>query len=241
MKSVIKHGIQRAFLRKRLFRIFVVVPACLFGVGILLRAHTFYSTKITWSADVSRIVYSNCASCHHPGGSAFSLMTYREARPWAESIKHQVLTRSMPPWNAVKGFGEFKNDRGLSQENIEIIAEWIEGGAPEGNPLYMPPQPTFGKSTTNDRAVGSPRDFLGVTTLKHPLDAVGIVPKNVPDTGVLQVIAERPDGSIEPLIWVEKFNPTYTSPYYFRKMLNFPAGTKIEVTPHTGSVSLLIK
>ena len=117
---------------------------CVFAVmSLLLPAHPLYTTKITWSREVSRIVYNQCASCHRQGGSAFSLMTYQEARPWAESIKQQVLTRRMPPWNAVKGFGEFKNDHGLAQEDIQIIAEWVEGGAPQGNPLYLPPKPDF--------------------------------------------------------------------------------------------------
>src|SRR5713226_4748514 len=122
--------------------IVIALNACL-GAGIGLGAHTFYTTKITWSRDVSRIVYRNCASCHRPGGSSFSLMTYREARPWAEAIKLQVLERRMPPWNAVKGFGEFKDDRGLTQEDLEIIAAWAVGGAPEGNPLYMQEMPNF--------------------------------------------------------------------------------------------------
>src|SRR5512137_2299929 len=118
----------------------LIVFACL-SAGVWLGAHTFYTTKITWSRDVSRIVYRNCASCHRPGGSSFSLMTYSEARPWAEAIKQQVLERRMPPWNAVKGFGEFKDDRGLTQEDLEIVGQWVEGGCPEGDPLYMPPPP----------------------------------------------------------------------------------------------------
>src|SRR5260370_8899901 len=86
----------------------------------LLSAHTVISTKITWSREVSRIAYLHCASCHHDGSSSFSLMTYEEARPWAEAIKQQVIARRMPPWNAVKGFGQFKNDRRLTLHRITI-------------------------------------------------------------------------------------------------------------------------
>src|SRR5262249_49561686 len=64
-----------------------------------------------------------------------------QARLSAQAIKEQVLSRRMPPWNAVEGFGEFKDDRSLSQEEIEIFAEWVEGGAPEGNPAYLPALP----------------------------------------------------------------------------------------------------
>src|SRR4030081_3786137 len=104
----------------------------------LTTAHDVITTPITFSREISRLVYNRCASCHHDGGSAFSLTTYAEARPWAKAIKEEVLERRMPPWGAIKGFGEFKNDASLSQEEITLIAEWVEGGAPEGDPSFLP-------------------------------------------------------------------------------------------------------
>src|SRR5947209_5843562 len=106
-------------------------------------AHDFYSTKLTWSRDVSRIVYKRCASCHHESGPSFSLVTFDEARPWAKAIKEEVISRRMPPWNAVKGFGDLFDDKSLTQEDIEVISNWVEGGAPEGDPAYMPKLPKF--------------------------------------------------------------------------------------------------
>src|SRR5580692_11963623 len=111
-----------------------------FSVGAT-QAHDIITTKITWTKEISRLVYKRCASCHREGGSAFSLLTYDEARPWAKAIKEEVLERRMPPWEAVKGFGEFRDDRGLTQEELETISSWVEGGAPEGDPKYLPRQP----------------------------------------------------------------------------------------------------
>jgi hypothetical protein len=221
--------------------IVTALTACL-SAGIWLGAHTFYTTKITWSRDVSRIVYRNCASCHRPGGSSFSLMTYREARPWAEAIKLQVLQRRMPPWNAVKGFGEFKDDRGLTQEDLEIVGEWVDGGAPEGNPLYMPQAPP-------DQRVGQDSNHSherrlavsGTQVMAHAIRALGIEPSQVPATGAVQVVARRPDGAVEPLIWVENFNPSYKKTYYFQAPQRFPAGTRIEVSPPQANVALVVK
>jgi hypothetical protein len=214
------------------------------SAGLWLRAHTLYTTKITWSNDVSRIVYRNCVSCHHPGGSSFSLMSYREARPWAEDIKLQVLERRMPPWNAVKGFGEFKNDHGLTQEDLEIVGEWVDGGAPEGNPLYMPPPPVD-LNTGIDRQESHSHErrlvISGTETIKRAITAVGIEPGQVPETGALQVVARCPDGAVEPLIWVEKFNSGYKTTYYFQDLQHFPAGTRIEVSPPQASAALLVK
>jgi hypothetical protein len=212
------------------------------GSALWLGAHTFYTTKITWSRDVSRIVYRNCASCHHPGGSSFSLMTYKEARPWAESIKHQVLERRMPPWNAVKGFGDFADDHGLTQEDLEIVGEWVEGGCPEGDPAYMPPVPDFSappSSSTVDSAGAIA--VYGATTIRRPVEVASIAPLRLPQGGMLQVIALKPDGTIVPLLWIEEFHPDWYQRYYFREPLRFPAGTRIEISPRAGKVVLHLK
>ena len=169
-------------------------------------------------------------------------MTYREARPWAEALKQQVLERRMPPWNAVKGFGEFKDDRGLTQEDLEVIAEWVDGGGPEGNPALMPPPPDFKTGDPgNDLHPGERQlPLRGATSLKHSLWAVGIRADSIPERG-LRAIARRPNGAIEPLIWIEKFNPDYSRTYYFRQPLHLPAGTQIEIAPEQSSITLVVR
>ena len=71
-------------------------------------------------------------------------MTYQEAQPRASAIKEAVLARRMPPWGAVKGFGNFRNEQGLTQEQISLVTDWVEGGTVRGNnPNALPPIPTF--------------------------------------------------------------------------------------------------
>src|SRR5271165_4118628 len=110
------------------------------GVG-LIQAHDIITTKITFTKEISRLIYKRCATCHHEGGQAFSLLTYDQARPWAKAIKEEALERRMPPWEAIKGFGEFRDDRGLTEEELETISAWVEGGAPEGEAKYLPSRP----------------------------------------------------------------------------------------------------
>src|SRR4051812_30441087 len=66
-----------------------------------LQGHDPITTNLTWSKEISRVLYEHCASCHRDGGRAFSLMTYEAARPWAKAIRDEVLNRRMPPWDAV--------------------------------------------------------------------------------------------------------------------------------------------
>ena len=69
-----------------------------------------------------------------------SLKTYAEVRPWARSIKQRVSAHQMPPWHIDKtvGIQKFKNDRSLSDEQIDTIVRWIDAGAPQGDAKDMP-------------------------------------------------------------------------------------------------------
>jgi hypothetical protein len=100
------------------------------------------SAQVTFSKDVAPIVYKHCVSCHRAGTTApMSLLTYREARPWAASIREKVVARVMPPWNADPRYGKWQNDPHLTDAEIAAIVSWSRHGAPEGNPKDMPPVP----------------------------------------------------------------------------------------------------
>ena len=72
--------------------------------------------EVTFNKDVAPIFFKNCVECHRANEAApMSLMSYKEARPWAKSIKEKVVKREMPPWHADPHFGEFSNDRRLTQ------------------------------------------------------------------------------------------------------------------------------
>jgi mono/diheme cytochrome c family protein len=103
-------------------------------------AHDLITTKLTWSREISRVVIPKCGGCHREGGAAFPLTTYEQVRPWAKAIKEQVLERQMPPVAAVRGFSDLWEDESLTQEQIGLIAAWVEGGAPEGDRALLPPE-----------------------------------------------------------------------------------------------------
>src|SRR6516225_6462342 len=93
---------------------------------------------VTFTKDVAPIFYKNCVDCHRPGELApMSLLSYKEARPWARSIREKVIAREMPPWSADPHFGDFSNDRRLSQKDVDTIAAWVDQGAREGNPADL--------------------------------------------------------------------------------------------------------
>jgi Cytochrome C oxidase, cbb3-type, subunit III len=98
----------------------------------------------TFNKDVAPIFNAKCAECHRPGEAApFSTLSYKDARPWAKSIREKVISKEMPPWHADAHFGAWKNDRRLSEAEIKTIVAWIDGGAVEGNPKDLPAAPKF--------------------------------------------------------------------------------------------------
>ncbi len=96
----------------------------------------------TFTKDVAPIFREKCEGCHRPDSIApMSLVNFEDARPWARSIKSRVVARQMPPWHIDKtvGIQEFKNDRSLSDAQIDTIVKWVDAGAPKGDPKDMPP------------------------------------------------------------------------------------------------------
>jgi hypothetical protein len=123
----------------------VVFVVNLSAVGLLFGAHRQSSPtqrEITFSRHVAPILYKHCAACHLPDDIApFSVLTYKEVKPWADSIGEKVAAREMPPWHADPRYGDFANQARLSQAEIDTIVGWVAQGTKEGDPKDLPPLP----------------------------------------------------------------------------------------------------
>jgi hypothetical protein len=202
------------------------------------QGHDIITTTITWDREIVRIVNERCASCHHTGGSAFSLASYAEGRPWAEAIKEEVLSRRMPPWGAVKGFGDFRNDQALTSEQLERIVSWADGGAPEGEIKDLPPPLKFDPPAAA-AAHAAAISVRGDKTLNRAITLDGLMPGKIPDNASFQVVAELPDGSVQPLVWFYEYKAKYAHPFLFRAPIDLPACTVIRGVPSTAAIDLL--
>ena len=131
----------------------------------------------TFAADVAPILYEECASCHRPGDIApMSLLTYPEVRPWSRAIKDKVVSREMPPWHAAPPGGvPIRNSRGLSQDEIDTIVAWVDGGAPLGDAAKTPPLPTFSDNEWHHPS-GRPPDHILPMPVEMAIPAQGELP-----------------------------------------------------------------
>ncbi len=207
-------------------------------LGVVAEAHGT-GAAITWNREISRIVYDKCASCHRPQGSAFSLTTFLDVQPRGTAVKDAVLSRQMPPWGAVKGFGQFRNDQALSQEQIELITKWVDGGIRRGNNASMlPKMPDF--TPAAPFAVSS--DSLRVSgrfTLLRAMILDGLFPERVPAGQSMQVVAVMPGGHVEPLVWLHGYDARHPHPFLFRRPIHLAAGTVIQGVPPDAVIALI--
>jgi hypothetical protein len=153
------------------------------------------SREVTFARDVAPILFANCSYCHRPGEVApFPLLSYKDARPWAVSIKKAVSSRQMPPWNADPHYGSFRDPRRLTDAEIATIAAWVDGGAKEGDPSVTPALPRF----SDGWQIGEPDLVL---TMVEPvkIPASGTIPYitvptnyEFPEDAWIQAIEVRP-------------------------------------------------
>src|SRR5690348_8493184 len=124
------------------FRAGVCAGGALIAFSAAVSAAKLENKPVTFAKDVAPILREKCEECHRKGTVApMSLVTYQETRPWAKAIKERVVTRNMPPWHLDKtvGIQKFQNDRSLTDEQIDIIARWVDSGAPLGDVKDLPP------------------------------------------------------------------------------------------------------
>src|SRR5882757_5134999 len=149
-----------------------VFALTLIGALTLNAASKEKTGSVTYSKDVAPIVNNRCVECHRPGEVApMSLLSYKEVRPWAAAIKEKVISRTMPPWLADPHFGHFKNDRRMSQTEIDTIVGWVNNGAPEGRPQDLPKLPEFQTGWN----IGKP-DLTFSLLEENDVPAEGVVP-----------------------------------------------------------------
>src|SRR5436190_1421393 len=185
---------------QRLMKRSAFLISIILGICAPSNAHNI-GNAITWNREISRIIYQRCASCHREGGTAFSLMRYQEVQPRAVDIKGSVLSRRMPPWGAVKGFGDFRNDQGLTQVELELITDWVDSDTPKGNnPNALPKEPKFEKPATYKTPKES-IDISGEVTLDRDVAVDGLLPVKVASGASIKIVASVPGGETEPLLW----------------------------------------
>jgi len=116
----------------------------LLPIAFFMCCVTITFSQVTFTKDIAPIIYNNCTKCHRPNEiGPFSMTNYDEIKPWAPMLKYVTSIRYMPPWKADPEYSRFQGERILSQEQIDLIAEWADNNAPYGNASEEPSLPDF--------------------------------------------------------------------------------------------------
>lgn len=147
-------------------------PGCALDVAA---APKTASTHLTYNHDISRILQSNCVTCHRQDGiGPFSLETYADVIEHAGMMKKQVDRGAMPPWFAAKAGPQdhtWMNDRSLSDTDKTDLLAWLNSDRPTGSAADAPVPRHF----NNEWMIGKP-DVVYQIPRPVQVKAEGIMP-----------------------------------------------------------------
>lgn len=138
--SFLKSALTSILANKRVKLSETTPTGCVFSPG----ARPAPMKPASYSENVASILNERCVTCHRPGEiGPFSLIGYQNAKNWAPTIAAVTSAKKMPPWKAVAGVGDFAHDNRLTDDEINLLKEWAEKGAPRGDASKGPAAPTF--------------------------------------------------------------------------------------------------
>lgn len=112
-----------------------IVCATLFGCSA--------TATPTYYGEAKAIVDARCATCHQADDiGPFSLTTYEEVKTFEGAVRASIVNGTMPPWQPSDDCNTYLDNIDLSPDEKDVLLEWLDGGAPEGDPANEPASPT---------------------------------------------------------------------------------------------------
>jgi hypothetical protein len=113
-------------------------------VGMMFLVNMDSVAQPTYAEDIAPIIYNNCTTCHREGEIApFPLTSFEEVRSRSSQVKYVTEIGYMPPWKADPGYAHLLGETVLSDEEISMIGQWVDNGAPAGDLSLEPSLPDF--------------------------------------------------------------------------------------------------
>ncbi|MEL7247511.1 MAG: T9SS type A sorting domain-containing protein [Bacteroidota bacterium] len=172
----------------------LLLPISICVLTLALRAQS----TVNYATDIAPIILDNCTVCHRAGEiGPMPLTSYEEVRNWGFMIKYVTEIKYMPPWPPNQEYSHFLGERGLSDEEISLIAEWVDNDMPLGNPDDAPDVPTF----PDGSQVGDPDLVLSFAeAYTHVGDntdqyQIFVLPTGLTEDKVIKSIEFRPGNS----------------------------------------------
>ncbi len=102
------------------------------------------SSQVNFSEDISPIIYNKCTECHFVGGAGpMPFTSYEEVASLGVMINYVTQSGYMPPWHADPDYSNFLGERVLTDDEKQLISDWVDGGMEQGDPLLEAEIPEF--------------------------------------------------------------------------------------------------
>lgn len=215
------------------------------------------NSKVTYARQISRLLQNHCSECHRDGQiGPMSLTDYDEIVGWAEMIQEVVDDNRMPPWHADPQFGQFVNERRMTESEKQMLRDWIDAGTPLGDEAELPSEITT-HATSEWHLPKQPDLVVEMRAKPFDVPAEGVVEYQyfVVDPGFEEdkwvtaaeilpgdrsvvhhsiVFVRPPDGrAFRGIGWLAAYVPGQGSPTYNPKFgRRIPAGSKLVFQQH---------
>jgi len=122
--------------------------------------------------------------------------------------------------------GVRRRHQALTQEEIDLVERWVNGGSPEGNPNDLPARPKIAPPPVVESRTGE-LVVSGDYRLPRPFVLDGFVVRVPPSGGTARITIEFPDGRVAPLVWFDGHPAQRQQPFLLRVPLSIPAGASM--------------
>ena len=146
-----------------------IMIGLLLGGTFVSSAEVAKKTEFNFSEHIAPIIFNNCTTCHRKGEAPpFAFMNYNDVRKRGRLIAEVPGSKFMPPWHAESADYKFQDERGLTEDEIGMLAKWVENGMVEGDKKKLPTLPKY----TSGWQLGEP-DLVVKMTEPYPVSAEG--------------------------------------------------------------------
>lgn len=153
------------------------------------------NAQVNFSEHIAPIIYENCTFCHRQGEiGPMSLTDYDEVKTWASMIEYTTSIKYMPPWSADKDFSTFVGERGLTDDEIQMIKDWVADGTPQGDPALEPSLPDFPTGSvvgTPDLVLSFEESYVHEGDLSDQYQII-VLPTGLTENKMVKAIEMRP-------------------------------------------------
>jgi hypothetical protein len=173
-----------------------------FGLALTLALaitfHTASAQSPTFYEDIAPIIFNNCTECHRSGEiGPMNFTTYEEVFSQGSFIEYVTQSKYMPPWSPDHNYTSLVGEKYLTDDEIQLISDWVQGGMPEGDESQNPGLPEFSTGSqigVPDLVLQMPEPYVHIGDGQEQYQ-VFVIPTGITETKEVKAVELRPDNS----------------------------------------------